>query len=159
MDTAVDDVHHRHGQRARGRAANIAIERLATGFCGSLCRGEGHAENGIGAEAGFVGRAIKGDHGAVNGDLVLGIHVNEGFENFAVHGGHGIEHALATIALLVAITEFHGFMGTGRSARWHRGAAEGAILQDDIHLHSRVAAAIKNFAGVMSRMAVMGLSE
>ena len=135
------------GKRARRGAADITVERLAAGFCRSLGHGEGHAENGIGAEAGFVGRAIKGDHGAVNGDLVFGVHVDEGFENFAVHGGHGVEHALAAIALLVAIAEFHGFMGTSGSAGRHRGTAEGVVLKDDIHLDGRVAAAVKNFAG------------
>ena len=93
-----------------------------------------------------MGVPSKCDHGAVNSDLVFGVHVNEGFKNFAVHGGHRIEHALAAIALFVAIAEFHGFVSPGGSAGWHGRTAEGTIFENDVHLNGWVAAAVKNFA-------------
>ena len=80
VGAAVDDVHHRHGQACALGAADVAVERLAAGFGGGLRGGQRHAENGVGAEVGLVGRAIERDHGAIDGDLVFGIHVDEGFE-------------------------------------------------------------------------------
>jgi hypothetical protein len=56
---------------------------------------------------------IKLDHGAVNGDLVFSIHVHEGFEDLTVHSGDGFGDAFAHVALLITITQFDGFMGTG----------------------------------------------
>ena len=95
----------------------------------------------------LVGRAVEFDHGAVDGDLVFGVHAGQRVEDLAVDGGHGLGHALAEVARLVAIAQFHRLMCARRGAGGHRGPAHGAVFQHDIHFDGRVAAAIEDFAG------------
>ena len=38
--TAVDDVHHRHRQRARRRTADVTVKRQAAGIGCGLCIGQ-----------------------------------------------------------------------------------------------------------------------
>ena len=116
MHTTIDDVHHRHGQRAGRGTTHIAIERHATGISRRLGNGKRHAENSIGTEASLVGRAIQFNHGAVNSDLVFSIHVGQRFKNLAIHGCHGFGNPFAEITALVTIPQLHGFMSTRRSA-------------------------------------------
>jgi hypothetical protein len=58
MGTAVQDVHHRHRQRLRGDAADIAVERQPARVGRSLRHGEAHAEDGVRAEPGLVVSAV-----------------------------------------------------------------------------------------------------
>ena len=69
-------------------------------------------------------------------------------ENLAIDGGHGLQHALAEIARLVAIAQLDRFMRAGRCARGHRGPAERAVFEHDIDFDSGVAARIEDLAGV-----------
>ena len=48
---------------------------------------------------------------------------------------------------LVAVTQFHGLVGTRRGTRGNSGAAHGAVFQHHIHLNRRIAAAVEDFAG------------
>ena len=145
MDAAIDDVHHRHRQEARRCAADIAIERQLVGGGGRLGDGERHAEDGIRPEPAFVRRAVERDHGLVDLDLRLGIHAAERLKNLAVDRLDRVAHALAEIALLVAVAQFDRLMGPRGSPRRHPGAAARAVLQHDIDLHGRIAAAVQNF--------------
>ena len=74
MLTAVDDVHHRyrHGVDARGaiQIGDVRVQRHALGLGGSLGRGQGHGEDGVGAQLGLVLGTVQLDHGAVQGFLV-----------------------------------------------------------------------------------------
>ena len=146
VDAAIDDVHHRHRQEPRRGAADIAIERQAIGGGRRLGDGERHAEDGVGAEAAFVGCAVERDHGLVDLDLGLGVHAAQGVENLAVDGIDRVAHALAEIAPLVAVAQFDRLVGSRRSAGRHAGAAARAVLEDDVDLDGRIAAAIENFA-------------
>ena len=146
MHAAIDDVHHRHRQQARGGAADIAVERLALGLRGGLGGGERDAEDGIGAEAAFVGGAVERDHGLVDLGLRLGVHAAERLENLAVDRLDRLAHALAAVAGLVAVAQFHRLMHAGGGAGGHRGAAERAVLQDDVDFDGRIAAAVEDFA-------------
>src|SRR5262249_37929512 len=67
-------------------------------------------------------------------------------EDFAVHGLDRLAHALAEIARLVAVTQFHRFMRAGGGAGRHRRAADRAILEHHIDFDGGVAAAVKDFA-------------
>ena len=131
--------------RADG-AADIAVERLALGDRRGLGRGERDAEDGIGAEPAFVRRAVERDHGFVDLGLRLGVHAAERVEDLAVDRIDRLAHALAEIALLVAVAQFDRLMRAGGSARGHRGAAQRAVLQHDVDFDGRIAAAVENFA-------------
>ena len=145
MHAAIDDVHHRHRQEPRRRAADIAIERQLVGRGRRLGDGERHAEDGVGAEPAFVRRAVERDHGLVDLDLRLGIHAAERLENLAVDRLDRVAHALAEIAFLVAVAQLDRLMRPGRGARRHAGAAARAVFEHDIDLHGRIAAAVENF--------------
>ena len=145
MGAAIDDVHHRHRQDVGVRSAEIAVERQARRFGGRLGDGERDTEDGVGAKPRLVCRAVELDHRAVDVNLVLGLEPPDGLEEFAVHRLDGALDALAEIAL-AAVAQFDGLVGTGGSARRHGSAAHRAVLEHDIDLDGRVAAAIQNFA-------------
>ena len=146
MHAAIDDVHHRHRQRPRRGAADIAIQRHVEGFGRRLGDRERHAENGVGAEPALVGRAVELDHGLVDLDLLLGVHAAERVENLAIDGLDRLPHALAEIARLVAVAQLNRLMRAGGGARRHRRAAHRAVFQHHIDLDGGIAAAVKNFA-------------
>ena len=59
---------------------------------------------------------------------------------------HRLADTLATIARLVTVTEFDRLMGACRRARRHGRPASRAVLQNDVDLHGRVAAAVEDFS-------------
>ena len=73
MRPAIEDVHHRHRQQRRLRAAEIAVERLIAVARRGLGGGERHAENGVGAEPLLVLRAVEIAEALVDAALVAGI--------------------------------------------------------------------------------------
>ena len=147
MGAAIDDVHHRRGQDARLGAADIAVERQAGGVGRGLGDRHGDAEDGVGAEARLVGRAVEFDHGLVDMDLIFGVEAGNGVENLAIDGFDGLQHALAAKAGLVAVAQFDGLAGAGGGARRHGGAAERAVFQRHIDFDGGIAAQVHDFAG------------
>ena len=125
-------------------AADIAVERQAGGFGRGLRHRQRDAENGVGAEAALVRRAVELDHRLVDVDLVFGFHAADRLEQFAIDGLDGLEHALAEIAG-AAVAQFDGLVGAGREHRRHRGAAHRAVFEHDIDLDGRVATAVQDF--------------
>ena len=95
----------------------------------------------------LFGGAVEGDHRLVDLDLILGVQAGDGVENVAVDGLDRLQDALAAVAALVAVAQFHRLVRPGRGARGHRRAAHGAVLEDDIDLDRRIAAAVEDFAG------------
>jgi hypothetical protein len=146
MLAAIDDVHHRHRHGARRNAADIAVQGHAVIVRRRLGDGERDAEDGVGAEPRLVRRAVQIDHDIVDRRLRLGIHAADRIEDLGLNGGHRLQDTLAAIARLVAIAQLDRLMRAGRGAGGHGGAAEGAALQQHVHLHGRVAAAIENLA-------------
>ena len=76
---AVEDVHHRHRQRARVRSAQIAVERQSR----RLGRGSGDrqrdAEDRVRAEPSLVRRAVELAHRAIDADLVERVEPDDRF--------------------------------------------------------------------------------
>ena len=146
MHAAIDDVHHRHRQSARRGAADIAIKRFALGDGRGLGHRQRHAEDGVGAEPGLVGRAVERDQRFVDLGLRLGVHAAERIEDLAVDRVDRLAHAFAAVAGLVAVAQFHGFVRSRRSARGHRGTAFRTVLQHHVDFDGRIAAAVEDFA-------------
>ena len=88
--------------------------------------GERHPEDGVGPELRFRGSAIELDHGAVDADLIGGIHAGQGEGDRGLDVGHGVEHALAEVALLVPVAQFEGFVFAGAGAGGNSGTTGGA---------------------------------
>ena len=83
---------------------------------------------------------------SVDRGLVLGVQADERVEDFAVDGVDRLAHALAAVALLVAVAQLHRFVRAGGGAGGHRGAAERAVLQHHVDFDGRIAAAVEDFA-------------
>ena len=64
MGAAVDDVHHRHRQHVGAGAADIAVERQVRFLRRRLGDREADAQDGVGAQAGLVRRAVELDQRA-----------------------------------------------------------------------------------------------
>ncbi|MNT27025.1 hypothetical protein D3C72_1626340 [compost metagenome] len=146
MRAAVDDVHHRHRQLHRTRAAEVAVQRQAGFFCGSLGHGHRHRQHGVGAQAALVLGAVEVDQGAVQEGLLGGVQAHDGFGDFGVDVLDGLQHALAQVARLVAVTQFDGFARTGRGARRHCRTAHHAGFQQHVAFDGGVAARVENLA-------------
>ena len=81
--------------------------------------------------------------------LILGIEgADQEIAQFGVDRLDRFQDALSEIAILVAIAQFHRLVRAGRCARRDGGASEAAIFQQDVDLHSRIAAAVEDFASV-----------
>ena len=144
---AVDDVHHRHRQVAGEGAADIAVQGQARLLRRRLGGGQADAQDGVGAEACLVRRAVQLDHHVVDEQLILDIRTGQGITDFAVHGVDGGQHALAQIARIVAVAQFDGLVRPGRGPRRDGGAAEHARFQGHVHFHGGIAAGIEDFTG------------
>ena len=70
-------------------------------------------QNSVRAQAAFVLGAIEFNHLLVERALVSGIEVRQGVGNFAIHILDRLQHALAQVALLVAIAQFHRLVLAG----------------------------------------------
>ncbi len=148
MFPAVDDVHHRDRQDAGRGAADIAEQRLRREIGGGFCNGKAHTQNGVCPKAALVVGAVEFDHRHVDADLFGGIHADDFIGDLSVHGGDRFENTFAHVAALVAIPLFNGLVCAGGCARWHGGAADGAVFQKDVDFDRGVAPAVEDFAGV-----------
>ncbi len=146
MHTAVEDVHHRHRQSARGGAADVTIERRFLGRSGRFCDGERDAEDSVGAEPALVGRAVERNKRLIDLGLRLGVHAAERVVDLAIDRTDRLGDTLAAIARLVAVAQLDRLMRAGRGAGGNRGATLGAVLQDDIDFDGRIAAAVEDLA-------------
>ena len=77
MRAAVEDVHHRHRQHVRVRAAEVAEQRQVGGLGGGLGDGQRDAEDGVGAERALVGGAVQVDHRLVDQPLLGGVEADQ----------------------------------------------------------------------------------
>jgi hypothetical protein len=143
---AVDDVHHRHRQLHRARAAEVAVQRQA-GFFGRCLRdGHRHGQHRVGAEARLVVGAVQLDQRLVEEGLFRRVEAHDGFGDFGVDVLDGLQHALAQVAAGFAVTQFDGFARAGGRARRHRRAAHHARFQQHVAFDGGVAARIENLA-------------
>ena len=68
--------------------------------------------------------------------------------DLGVHVLHGGESALAQVTALVAVAQLAGLMDAGGSTGGNGRAADGAVVQSDLHLHGGVAAGIQDLQGL-----------
>ena len=148
MHAAVEDVHHGRGQQVGVDAAQVLVQRQARRLGSGAGDGQRHAQDGVGAEFGLVGGTVRGDQRGIDGALIEGIEAHDGVGALVVDVLDGLRDALAQIAALVAIAQLARLKGSGRSARRHHRATEAAVLEHDLDLDGRVAAAVEHLATV-----------
>ena len=148
MLAAVDDVHHRNGHRVDAWSAiqigDVRVQRHALGLSSSLGRSQGHSEDGVGTQGSFVLSTVEGNHRQVEGLLVGGIFAQQQVADRAIDISHGLQHTLAQVTALVAITQFQRFTRTGGGTGRRAGAADDTPVENYISLHSRVTTGVEN---------------
>ena len=148
MHATVEDVHHGRGQQVSVDAAQVLVQRKTRRLCRSAGNGQRHAQDGVSAELGLVGRTVGGDQRGIDGTLVEGIEAHDGIGALVVDVLDGLRDALAQIATFVAVAQLACLKGAGRSARRHHRATEAAVLEHDLDLYGGVAAAVEHLATV-----------
>ena len=143
---AVEDVDQRNGQAPRSCATQIAIERQLYRVRGSTRDGHRDAQDCVGPQLGLVRRSVQVDKQPVDAHLVEGVTAKQLGPNGLVHVPHRMQDALAAVAGRVAVAQLDRLMRAGGGAGGHCGAALRAVLQHDIDLDGRIAAAVENFA-------------
>ena len=113
MCAAIDDVHHRNGQRYGPHAAEVAVERQTGFLSGSARHGHGDCEHRIGAETALVFRAVQINHQTVNVDLIGRFCAEHGIGDFARNVFHGLENAFAAETSRILVAEFNRFAHAG----------------------------------------------
>jgi hypothetical protein len=145
VDAAVQDVEKGYGQRGGRDAAEVTIEGQPRGGRTGAGGGQAGPQDGVGAEAGLVGRAVQLQEKTVEGLLIQHVMAAEGGADLCVDVGYRLADALAANALGILIAEFDGFMDAGGGARGHRRPPDAAAGQLDLDLACRVAARIEDF--------------
>ena len=95
MHAAVEDVHHGRGQQVGVDAAQVLVQRQARRLGSGAGNGQRHAQDGVGAELGFVGRTVGGNQCGIDGALVEGIEAHDGIGALVVDVLDGLRDALA----------------------------------------------------------------
>src|SRR6185312_8188019 len=115
--------------------------------CRCTARG-GHRDrqDGVGAEAALVRRAVELDQAPVENRLIGDLVAHQGRSQHLVDVGDRARDPFAEVALGVAVAQLDRFMFAGRSAAGHRRATARARSQRQIAFHRGVAAGIKYLA-------------
>ncbi len=149
MLAAVDDVHHRHRHGVLARRAvevgDVRVERQVLVLSSGLGGGEGHGEDGVGAQLGLVLGAVQLDHRAVQRLLVGRVLAQQQIANRAVDVADRLQHALAHVTALVAIAQLQRLARTGGRTGRRTGAADDAVIEDNVRFHGGVATGVENF--------------
>src|SRR5260221_13344317 len=98
----------------------------------------------IGAEACLVLGTVEVDQRAVDDRLLARVEADDGFRHLGIDELHRLQHALATVAPLVAVAQLDRLAAAGGGARGHGGAPHHARLEQHVGLHGGVAAGIKD---------------
>ena len=143
VGATVEDVHHRHRQQVRRRAADVAEQRQAGGVGGRAGHGEADAEDGVGAEPGLVRRAVEVDQPLVDQPLLAGLVADELGADDVEDAVDGLGHALAAVAL-AAVAQLHRLEGAGGGAAGHGGPGDRPVVEGDLDLDGGVSARVED---------------
>ncbi|MNF89651.1 hypothetical protein D3C84_721840 [compost metagenome] len=145
----VDDVHHRNRHRVDTRGAvqvgDVSVQRQVLVVSGSLGGGQGHGEDGVGAQAAFVLGTVQLDHDAIEGFLVNRVFTQQRGADRAIDVGHGLQYTFAQVTALVAITQLQRFARASGSTGRRAGAADDAVVEKHVRFDSGIATGVENF--------------
>ena len=139
---AVQDVHHGHRQHVRVHPAQVAIQRQAQRIGGRPGDRQRGPQDGVGAEAALVGRAVGLDEQAVHLALVGGVDAHQDLGDLLVDVPHRLEHALAPVGF-APVPQLDGLERAGGRPRRHRGPSPSSAQQLHLYLHGGIAARIE----------------
>ena len=94
----------------------------------------------------LFGGAVEVDQDGVDGQLLGGAQAGQRVADRAVHRVDRAAHALAAVALGVAVAQLDRLVRAGRGTRWHRRAPHRAVLEQNVDLDGRIAPTVEDFA-------------
>ena len=147
MRAAVDEIHHRHRHHRLATPREITPQRLIGILSSGMRHRERYGEQRIGTETTFVVRAIERNHAGIYVFLIARITLEQGCADHGVDVANRLQHALAEIALLVAIAKFDRLARTGRGTGGHSRATDGAAGEDHVRFYGGIAPRIDDLAG------------
>ena len=110
MSAAAENLDFGQWNPHRAAASEIAPQRFAGSGGGRMERSHGHCNNGIGAEAGLVRRAVQFGERAVDIGLIANIFANQRRSDFVSDPGDRAGYTVAAKAI-AAIAQVYGLMG------------------------------------------------
>ena len=125
-------------------SAQVTVQRQIERVGGGASRCQRDRQDGIGAQAGLGRGPVELNHFPIERRLIGGVEAQQGRLDFLLDVGYGLEHALAQVAALVAITELNGFVFASGRARWNGCAAKASIGQEDICFDRGISARVKD---------------
>ncbi len=143
---AVDDIHHGNREHMGADPAQILPKRQFKRLGRSLGTGKRHRQNSIGAQGCLVVRSIQLDESAIDLHLIEDVHADDFGGDGEIDVVDRFLDTLAHVAILIAVTKFHGLIGTGRRARRNSCPPDGTIHGVDLCLYGRITARIKNLS-------------
>src|SRR5205807_2424136 len=129
-------------------ASDMAIERNILSQCGGAGGGERDGESGVGAEARFVRRAVEFDQAAVERVLIGRIVVQNCWRDHVLDVFDRSVNAEAVVPRCITVAELASFRPAGAGPAWHARSTHDAAIEMNFRLNRRLAAAVKNLAGV-----------
>jgi hypothetical protein len=124
--------------------AEVAKERQSGLLRGGLRDRHRNREHRVRAEARLGLGAVELDQRAVDEALLGRIQADDRLGNLGVDRLDRLQHALAAVALRIAIAQLDRFAAAGRGARGHRGASHDARLEQHVRFDRRIAARIQD---------------
>ena len=146
VHAAVDHVQHRHRERRRLLAAEVAKERLPRVCRRRLRRRERDAEDRVRAEPALVRGAVELDQPAVESGLLRRLHAEDGAADLAACVRDRLRDALAAPGR-VAVAQLDRLVHARRRSRRNRGPTRGTRLEPHVDLDGRVPPRIEDLSG------------
>ena len=136
------------GRRTRADAAEVGVERQAAGGCrGARAPPCDTPRMALAPEPRLVRRAVERDQRLVDGGLSRGVAAAQRRGDLAVDVRDGLEHALAEVALRVAVAQLDRLVLAGGGARGDGRCPLAAIREDDPDADGGKAAGIEDLVG------------
>ena len=151
MGSAVENVHHGHGQDSGIAAADIPVQAQPQGIGRRLCNRQGHRQNGIGSQTALVGGTVQLDKQSVDVRLIHGIVTRQSLGNLGVHMQYCLADTLAQIAARIAVAQLAGFINTRGRTAGDRCPTNTAALQKNLRFHRGISAGIQDLTTFYSK--------
>ena len=142
VGATVQHVHARQRERVGIRTAHVAVERKVTLVRAGFGDRERHTQQGIGAETGFVVRAVERDERVVDQPLIEALEADDRLGDLPVDVRDGPLHTLAAVAV-AAVPKLDGLVGAGAGPARNRRPPPGAREELDLDLDGRVASRVE----------------
>ena len=146
VGAAVEHIQHGDRKDPRRRPTQVLEERDAELAGRGTRHAQGHGQDGVGAQVGFVGSAVQVEHHLIDELLVGGIDTDQCRCENLVDIGNGPRYALSAEAVST-ISKLHGFERPCRRTAGNRRPTKATASKTDFSLHGGVPTAVEDFTG------------